>query len=134
MADSINVFEAISRRMGWLGKRQEVLAQNVANADTPDYRPHDMKEGPFARTLRGLSEAGAPRRTNPAHLSGIARPAGGKAGEERYTYETAPSGNAVVIEEQLAQIGRTQADYGLMSNLYRKHMRLFKTALGGNGQ
>ena len=29
--------------MAWLDRRQGVLAQNIANADTPGYRPQDLK-------------------------------------------------------------------------------------------
>ena len=32
------IFDVLARRMGWLGQRQEVLAQNIANADTPGYQ------------------------------------------------------------------------------------------------
>jgi flagellar basal-body rod protein FlgB len=43
----------ISRRMDWLSQRQTVLSQNVANADTPNYQPRDLKTLDFRAELRG---------------------------------------------------------------------------------
>ena len=31
-------------KMDWASQRQKVLSQNVANADTPDYREKDLKK------------------------------------------------------------------------------------------
>ena len=39
---SIGILKLISKKMDWLGQRQEVLAQNVANADTPKFKPDDL--------------------------------------------------------------------------------------------
>ena len=59
---------------------------------------------------------------------------GGPARVERQgkPWETSPSGNAVVIEEQLLKVSKTQLDYEAMANLYRKHMDMFRTALRGS--
>lgn len=131
MADKLDIFQAITRRMEWLGQRQTVLAQNVANADTPGYKPQDLKDGPFGRLLDRLSPV-EPAATHPAHL----RPAGGAGDrpadsqDQRERFETAPSGNAVVLEEQLINVAETQMAYQTMSNLYRKHMDMLRAALG----
>ena len=37
----------LKQRMSWHQERQSVLAQNVANADTPNYRARDLKEPTF---------------------------------------------------------------------------------------
>ena len=52
-------------RLRWLDARQRVLAQNVANADTPGYRPSDMR--PFAQALAGAQ--GVMAQTDPRHLA-----------------------------------------------------------------
>ena len=43
MLDNIGVLQGISGKMGWLNQRQTIIAQNVANADTPRYVPHDSE-------------------------------------------------------------------------------------------
>ncbi len=135
MTGKINIFEALVRRMSWLGQRQQVLTQNLANADTPDYVPQDLKEDSFARLLTRRLAPVEPATTNPAHLRGAAqRPARPAEGEDqRERFETAPSGNAVVLEEQLIKMAETQMDYQTMTNLYRKHIQMLRSALGRGG-
>ena len=132
MTGKINIFEALVRRMSWLGQRQQVLTQNLANADTPDYVPQDLKDGPFARLLTRRLAPVEPAATHAAHLRGAprgpARPADGE--DQRERFETAPSGNAVVIDEQLIKVAETQMDYQTMTNLYRKHTDMLRAALG----
>lgn len=130
----MDIFEAIGRKMAWLGQRQSLLARNIANADTPDYRPLDLKEGPFARTLERTGRSVRPEGTHPLHLRGAASGAGtAKQSEQERTYEVAPSGNSVVLEEQMIKVGQTQMDYQMLTNLYRRHMSMIRTALGRNG-
>ena len=50
--------------------------------------------------------------------------------KQKKTYETAPAGNSVVVEEQMMKLSQTQADYNQMVNLYRKHVDMLKTAIG----
>ena len=38
---SMGVFKLMAKKMDWLTQRQEVLAQNVANVDTPKFKPDD---------------------------------------------------------------------------------------------
>jgi flagellar basal-body rod protein FlgB len=38
-----------------------------------------------------------------------------------------------VLEEQLVKVAETQMDYQTMTNLYRKHMQMFRIALGRGG-
>ncbi len=134
MEGQLNIFAVLSKRMDWLSQRQKVLADNIANADTPNFRPRDLNPGEFYRILRSQSPAVKPRVTHAAHLQGTAS-RGGPARVERQAkpWETSPSGNAVIIEEQLIKVAKTQSDYQTMVNLYRKHMDMFRTALRGGG-
>lgn len=132
-----SLFSLITKRMSWLSQRQKVLAQNIANADTPGYAPRDLKPFAFRRILRG--ESAGPRaqvrQTDGAHLAG--RPRAADAAEEsrqRQTYETSLSGNSVVIEEQMMKVAETQAEYQLATGLYRKHLAMIKSALGRPAQ
>ena len=38
----IPILSMLRTRMQWHQERQQVLAENVANADTPNYRPRDL--------------------------------------------------------------------------------------------
>lgn len=126
----LKLFQRITERMGWLGARQQVLAQNVANADTPDYVPHDLKPLDFTEHLRKLAPV-TPARTDPLHMVGTAAPAESVDDmKQRNPYESAPVGNSVVLEEQMMRLADAQHNYQLMTNLYRKHVDMLKAALG----
>ena len=51
--NKIPLFASITRRMDWLNQRQGVLAQNIANADTPNYTAQDLKPLGFRDFLDG---------------------------------------------------------------------------------
>ena len=48
----LTLFAAVKKRLNWLGQRQEILAQNISNADTPDYKAKDLKPYAFRDLLR----------------------------------------------------------------------------------
>ena len=133
-AAQFNVMDAIGRRIDWLAQRQTVLANNVANSDTPGYIPQDLEEAPFESVLKRALKPMSPSVTNAGHIdASIPPPREPESDESDNTYETAPSGNAVVLEEQMVKIADTQMTYQEMTSLYRKNGQLYKTALGSGG-
>jgi flagellar basal-body rod protein FlgB len=127
---NIPLFHRLTERMNWLGAREKVIAQNIANADTPQYQPKDVVPLDFDEHLKKLA-AVEPQRTNPKHLQGTVPPADPvDSKKQKKTYETAPAGNSVVIEEQMMKLSQTQADYSQIVNLYKKHVDMLKTAIG----
>ena len=128
------LFQLISARMSWLSQRQVVLSQNIANADTPDYQPKDLRVADFTRLVEGFADRPGKltlAQTAPAHLEGAPAARVGLAGHaQRTVYEVAPDGNAVVLEEQSAKAAETALDYQLTSNLYRKYLGMVRIALG----
>jgi len=128
-----SIFRMMSEKMGWLSQRQKVLAQNVANADTPGYAARDL--APIAYDKRGgggFSMALA--RTDPKHIQPGGEGETFRAQAIREPYETAPSKNGVVLEEQMVKVAETQTDHQMITNLYRKHLHMLQIALGSGGQ
>jgi flagellar basal-body rod protein FlgB len=126
----LKLFQRMSDRMGWLSARQGVLAQNIANADTPEYVPHDVKALKFDDHMSQVASV-IQARTDPMHLSGKASQAASIDDQKtKKQYETAPVGNSVVLEEQMTRLADAQHSYQLMTNLYRKHIEMLKMALG----
>ncbi|MEN0074729.1 MAG: flagellar basal body rod protein FlgB [Paracraurococcus sp.] len=114
------------RRLAWLDARQRVLAQNIANADTPGYRPRDL--GDFARLVAGQGGADlGMARTDAQHLgsTGIAR-----AVAVRHPAEVAPNGNAVSLDVEAMKVADTDNAHALAIGLHRRWLGLFRTALG----
>ncbi|CAK0755052.1 Flagellar basal body rod protein FlgB [uncultured Gammaproteobacteria bacterium] len=126
---SLNLFKLAARKMDWLAQRQEVLAENVANVDTPKYKPYDLKPFDFKTALAQTHHLQL-NQTNGAHLSSRRDESGpGKVEKDRHSYETKPDGNAVVIEEQMIKVSGTTQDFNLITNLYKKHVGLIRQAL-----
>lgn len=129
--NKLTLFGLVKGRMGWLAKRQEVLAQNVANADTPNYKPSDLKAFDFKEMMQRKQTSLSLVRTSPMHLTGAQRSVSAfTTVENQNPYETSPDGNGVVLEEQMGKIGETQVQYQMTNELYRKHMGMIKIALG----
>ena len=138
----IPLFSMLSRRMAWLGERQELLTQNVANADTPGYTPRDLTDDRFKQMLRSLSRPVRMETTHESHIM-----AGGatantmsraqdpdfKPMEQTMPDPSGANGNSVVIEDELAKVSETAADYQLVTTLYRRHVGMIRMALGRGG-
>ena len=126
----IPLFEMMTQRMSWLTQRQKVLAQNVANADTPDYVPRDLVKLDFERVLGSTTRRLKMWATAPSHITDRTRNGEFRDAEMKKTYDVAPAGNSVVIEEQLIKVADTRMDFELTSTLYKKSVKLFSTAIG----
>lgn len=128
----LTLFAMMTKRLAWLSQRQQVLAQNIANADTPDYKPRDLKAMSFKDMARTHQGGLAPEVTRPGHISPARANRGAAFGDEvqKRPIETTLSGNAVVLEEQVMKAAETSMAYELTTNLYRKHVAMIKEALG----
>jgi flagellar basal-body rod protein FlgB len=127
-----DLFDLISSRAGWLARRHAVISGNIANADTPGFTPLDVKPQRPERLARPAAPAGlGMARTAGGHLAGTPpRPVAGERGSRSEGWETAPSGNAVVIEEQVQKLAQTQLDHQLATSLYGKYVGMLRIALG----
>jgi len=133
---NLALFDAIGAKMDYLNQRQRVISQNISNADTPGYRPKDLVEGSFDSVLKGIiQDKNAVKSvymdtTDEQHLPPPNQIADPKSQTSKHTYEVAPAGNAVIIEEQLINSNHTIMDYNMMVNLMQKNKGLINTALG----
>lgn len=121
--------------MGWLSRRQEVLAQNIANSDTPNYKASDLQPFDFQDMVKRqqMQNGRGLNTTSPMHFAGTRSQTSPFAEvQDTAPYETAPNGNAVVLEEQLAKLGEVQLQHRLTTELYRKHIGMIKIAIGQN--
>ncbi|MEI6162275.1 MAG: flagellar basal body protein [Roseococcus sp.] len=114
------------RRLAWLDTRQRLLSQNVANADTPGFRPSDAV--PFQAILQRSRASAAMVTTDAQHL--IPSRASSLAVQERRVTERTPNGNAVSLDEQAIRIAETDQAHALAMGLHRKYIGLFRMTLG----
>ena len=127
------IFRMMNGKMRWLGQRQRVLAENIANADTPKYQARELKQVNFRKTGPSNVFRIQLARTHDGHMKGVVDENEFAGQRVRKPYEVTPTGNSVVLEEQMLKVGQTAGDHRLMTNLYRKHIAMFRTALGRGG-
>ena len=106
------------------GARMGVIAQIVANADTPGYRAQDIAD--FADVYAG--EGMAMTATRPGHLPG------GSAGpvfEARAVAESgAPNGNSVSLEQVMVKSAEARQEHEMALAIYRATSEVIRASLG----
>jgi flagellar basal-body rod protein FlgB len=133
MLDKLTLFSMARKRMDWVAERQEVLAQNIANADTPNYQARDVKALSFKHEMMRQAPIQAAV-THPGHVRTAAFQANSvDVVVEKKPYETNPDGNSVILEEQMQKVASGKSAYELAANLMQKHIGLLRTAIGNRG-
>jgi flagellar basal-body rod protein FlgB len=146
--DDIPLFAMLKSRMGYLSQRQKVIAQNVANADTPDYQPRDLKAYSFKASL-DQQASGQPYRGGPVSAqatSGVqmmatsathmapSKPYSPWRSPEQADSETTLDGNSVVVEEQMLKMAESRMAYDAAIGLYQKSMQMLRMAARAPGR
>ena len=146
--NNIPLMSMLKDRLGYLNERQKVIAENVANSDTPGYVPSDLQ--PFTVSTAPTGSSGsaptlamapvAVALTNPAHLSGSdgsdasgsSAAAGGAApwkAEATPDSETRLDGNQVVLEEEMMKMNDARMNYNAAIGFYEQSMSMIQTAI-----
>ncbi len=123
------IMNMLRARMQWHQERQRLLAENVANADTPDFKPRDLAPLQFNDSLP-RSAAVALARTDAAHLGGVSGGATGQFQLARTLRAESRSGSrGVNLEDEMLKVAANQMDYQAAATLYSRSLGLFKIAL-----
>ena len=130
--NSVPLFAMIAQKMSWLSARQNVLAQNVANANTPGYQARDVKPLDFAAMVAGedAPKAASMITTNARHIALSVSGTGEYETAEARDTEGSPTGNVVSLEQEMIKLSDTQIQYQTATNIYAKALGMFRTALG----
>ena len=133
---SAPLLTGLGRAMKSLSERQRVIAQNIANSETPGFKARETTPPDFT-SLLATQDAGKPSVARPriALTSGMSalgarQPMAGNIVLDADVTETKPDGNNVGLEDQLLKMGQIQADFATMTSLYRKQIGLLKSAIG----
>jgi flagellar basal-body rod protein FlgB len=128
--DTIPLFGLLKGKLGYVNQRQKVLAENVANADTPGYSPRDLKGFSFEAALKNASAAGGGlTRTNVMHLEGNGARQGPWKAQATPDSETRLDGNQVVLEEQMMKMTESRLEFETAVGLYQQSMGLIRMAV-----
>lgn len=132
MYDKLPVMVAAMQRMDWAARRNELIAENVANANTPKYLPKDVKKFEFKAMVEQVV-APPLATTHPVHVSIPMPPPLVEVETTRKPYESTPNGNGVILEEQMSKLSDTKSAYNMAATMMEKQMKMFRLALGKPG-
>lgn len=108
-------------------QRQNVVARNIANADTPGYKAADIQ--PFTDSYRPTEKVSVMRMTQARHLPDP----GWVASAPRITSSQSaisPNGNSVSIEDEMVNLAEVRHEQEVALGIYRSGLDLLRTSLG----
>ncbi len=111
-------------------QRQNIVARNIANADTPGFKARDVSS--FADTYRNGPEAPQLHGTNPRHLTTPFW----STSQARITIDDAqpsPNGNSVSIENEMVKTAQLRHEHDLSVGIYRSALDMLRTSIGRRG-
>ncbi|HLN24558.1 MAG TPA: flagellar basal body rod protein FlgB [Patescibacteria group bacterium] len=130
MFEDLTLLAMAKKQMDYLTRRQEVLAENVANANTPNFKTKDLAPLSFKDVMQPAAETVRAVVTNPMHISPEVQPTTFASVTVRRPEETKPNGNEVGLEDQMEKMGNVTNSYTLAINIFQKNIAMLKTAIG----
>jgi flagellar basal-body rod protein FlgB len=125
--DPVYLFSLASQQRSWLSARQALVAQNVANANTPGFQALDLT--PFTKTLDagGLQLAS----TSALHLSATTNGEAQTTQKPGESWETTHSGNSVSLELEMMKAGDIHTGYSLNASIMKAFQGMWLNSLKG---
>jgi flagellar basal-body rod protein FlgB len=130
--NDLSTLSILRTKMQWHQERQRVLAENVSNSNTPNFKPRDLVEPKFEPGSGKVDGGGTTlpmARTSASHIAPDgADPSFAQNGHAGFL--TRPAGNSVSLEDEMLKASANQMDYAAVTSLYGKSLHLIKTAIG----
>lgn len=129
----VPILSMLRTRLQWGQERTRVLAENVANSDTPNFQARDLAPLKFDETAQrapSLVSNVSLVRTADGHIAGTMGSGSGFESKTNGNYDVRPTGNAVNLEQEMMKVAANQMDYQAVTAIYTRSLSLFKTALG----
>lgn len=122
MFADLDIFRTAHSMATHAGKRQAVIAQNIANADTPGYKPLDIKE--FSKVMAQAKLQGSFGKENLHKTVASLQPRAVRGSAE------SPNGNAVSIEQEMVKAADAQRQHNQALAIYKSALSVLRTTLG----
>jgi flagellar basal-body rod protein FlgB len=130
--NDLSTLSVLRTKMQWHQERQRVLAENVANSNTPNFKPRDLVEPKFDSNTGTVAGSGGSlpiARTSAGHIApDSADPTFDQ--NRRAGFLTRPTGNAVNLEDEMLKVSANQMDYAAVTSLYSKSLHRLMVAIG----
>jgi flagellar basal-body rod protein FlgB len=123
ISQSDNTYAVAKKLMDVSALRQEAIASNIANAETPGYRRVDVSPD-FANQLKAQISAGMP-----ASALNSLTPA---LSEDSTARTVRPDGNSVDLEHELLAMNKNSVEYGYLTEVVSSNIKQLRMAISGN--
>ncbi len=133
MFENLTLFAMAQRSINYLARREAVLSENVANANTPQFKSKDLAPINFKDLMAPELQPVRASMTNAMHISPEVEPVRFEQITESHPEESKPNGNQVLVDDQMQKIGDTKGKYELAVNLMMKNIAMLKIAIDKNG-
>ncbi len=107
--------------------RQMLVAQNVANANTPGFKASDVT--PFEDVLNNNEIT--IKATNPGHIGSDPNDIEAVSTKEETPWDVTYSGNSVSVEEEMIKAGEVNRAYSMNTNIRKAFHQMMMSALKG---
>lgn len=130
MFETLDIFRMSGAMARHAGHKQAVVAQNVANADTPGYIARDLPD--FKSTyMPDVAAASGPKATRAMHLHGVAvQGAPLEAVEVRD--QASPNGNQVSIEGEMLKSVAAKRQHDRAMAIYKSALGMLRSTIRSN--
>jgi len=127
MFENLQVFRMAFDMTAHAAARQNVIARNMANADTPGYAARDI--APFQAGTGSEPQAFSLRTTRPSHF-GPPKDTAPFAIRDRPGAQADPNGNSVSLEAEMVHAVNTKRQHDKALAIYRSSLDVLRTAIG----
>jgi len=136
----IPLFSMLRGRLGYLSERQRLIAENVANTDTPNFKPRDLKPFSFQAQVLAATATSASNGQAVSQAGHMQMPTGGRSGSaatksfKTRDSETTLDGNSVVLEEEMIKMTEARMSYETAIGFYQKSLSMLRLATRAPGR
>ena len=121
---NLSVFNTASHNMQYLSAKQKVIAENIANVNTPGYVARDIEKPSFESDV---SSSVALKLTNPKHI-GLKNSRSYRIYTPNPTAALTIDGNGVILEDQMNQASKASSEYKKTITILNKYKSLLQIA------
>jgi flagellar basal-body rod protein FlgB len=121
---SDNTYALASKMMDAAALRQEAIASNIANAETPGYRRIDISPD-FATQLKSQIANGEALGSSMDSVEPT-------LSEDTQDRTVRPDGNSVDLEHELLAMNKNSVEYGFLTEIVSSNIKQLRMAISGN--
>jgi flagellar basal-body rod protein FlgB len=128
MFQKLDIFQMASGLAKHASTRQETIAKNIANADTPEYRAKDIAS--FEETYSDGAAGTSMKSSRAGHLHGNDDAQNTPIKFMDAPGPSSPNGNTVTLETEMMKATEVRHQHDLAMSVYKSSMNILRTSIG----